>query len=247
MPNKNKNNYRFWLCKLLLCSGLLWISSVSALEVNITKSLAYIDTVHDGKIIRIIRIQDQDNVLTGGFTKTSRKCPPYCIRPMKIADGVQTYGELEVLDFIDNRVNNGTGVIIDARLESWHLKGTIPGSINIPFTVFDDTKNKLVLNAALSKLGVRKKSKQSFITSVWESLQRLIKNNGSAQQNYWDYSEAKQVLLWCNGAWCGQSPRAIASLVKLGYPPEKLFYYRGGMQSWAMLGLTVVIPEEGGS
>ena len=242
MPNKN--NYRFWFCTMLLCFGLLWVTSASALEVNITKEIAYVDTVHDGKVVRITRIQDQDNVLTGGFTKTSRKCPPYCIKPISVGEGVQTFGELEVLDFIKNHVNNGTGIMVDARIESWHLKGTIPGSINIPFTVFGETKNKLVLSAALSKLGVRKKSKQSFVTSMWDSLQRLIKNNG-ADQGYWDFSEAKKVLLWCNGMWCGQSPRAIANLIKLGYPPEKIYYYRGGMQTWALLGLTVVIPEEG--
>jgi len=229
-----------------MCLGLLWVTSASALEVNITKEIAYVDTVHDGKVVRISRNQDQDHVLTGGFTKTSRKCPPYCIKPMKVGEGVQTFGELEVLDFIKNNVNNGTGVIVDARLESWHLKGTIPGSINIPFTVFGDTKNKLVLNSALSKLGVRKKSKKSFVTFMWESLQRLIKNN-SVDLGYWDFSEAKKVLLWCNGMWCGQSPRAIGNLIKLGYPAEKLNYYRGGMQTWALLGLTVVVPEERGN
>ncbi|MGD8572392.1 MAG: rhodanese-like domain-containing protein, partial [Gammaproteobacteria bacterium] len=46
------------------------------------------------------------------------------------------------------------------------------------------------------------------------------------------------------GMWCGQSPRAIKGLLKLGYPAEKISYYRGGMQSWQMLGLTVVIPEK---
>ena len=30
------------------------------------------------------------------------------------------------------------------------------------------------------------------------------------------------------------------SLLKMGYPPEKLKYYRGGMQAWTSLGLTVV-------
>ncbi len=245
MPNNN--NYIFWFSNTLLWFSLFWGSQVYALDVNITKKIAYIDTVHDGKVVRISRNQDQDNVLTGGFAKTSRKCPPYCIHPIKIADGVQTVGELEVLDFISNQVNNGLGMMIDARIESWYLKGTIPSSINIPFTVFSESNSKLVLSAALSKLGVRKKSTKSFITSIWESLQRIIKNNNSVKQSYWDFSEAKQILLWCNGAWCDQSPRAIANLIKLGYPTEKILYYRGGMQSWVMLGLTVILPEENDS
>ena len=59
----------------------------------------------------------------------------------------------------------------------------------------------------------------------------------------WDYSGAKQVVFWCNGPWCGQSPRAIKGLLSHGYPPEKVYYYRGGMQMWKVLGLTVVMPE----
>ena len=60
----------------------------------------------------------------------------------------------------------------------------------------------------------------------------------------WDFSEAKDILLWCNGMWCGQSPRAIKGLLAMGYPAEKIFYYRSGMQSWQLLGLSVVVPKK---
>ncbi len=55
----------------------------------------------------------------------------------------------------------------------------------------------------------------------------------------WDCSEAKQVALFCNGIWCGQSPTAIRQMIEAGYPAEQISYYRGGMQVWRMLGLTV--------
>ena len=48
------------------------------------------------------------------------------------------------------------------------------------------------------------------------------------------------VALFCNGPWCGQSPTAARRMIEAGYPPEKIFYYRGGMQVWQSLGLTVV-------
>ncbi len=51
--------------------------------------------------------------------------------------------------------------------------------------------------------------------------------------------DARPVALFCNGLWCGQSPSAIRRMIAAGYPAEKIFYYRGGMQSWRMLGLTV--------
>ncbi|WP_455205310.1 rhodanese-like domain-containing protein [Kaarinaea lacus] len=226
----------------LWATAIFWSANAAALDVNISAKLPYLDTVHDGKVVRIQRIQDQNNVITGGFTKTSRKCPPFCIQPIVVAPNVTTVGELELLNFIETKVNNGTGVIIDARTPSWHEKGTIPGSINIPFTTFAEDKNHLVKNVALGKLGVRKKAKPSFIGNMWNSVQKLIGTNSG--NGKWDFTDAKDILLWCNGMWCGQSPRAIHGLLELGYPAEKIYYYRGGMQSWQILGLTVVIPEK---
>jgi len=55
----------------------------------------------------------------------------------------------------------------------------------------------------------------------------------------WDCTASKPVALFCNGLWCGQSPTAIRAMISLGYPAERIFYYRGGMQSWRVLGLTV--------
>jgi rhodanese-related sulfurtransferase len=61
----------------------------------------------------------------------------------------------------------------------------------------------------------------------------------------WECSEAKSVVLFCNGLWCGQSPTAIRRMIEAGFPAERISYYRGGMQSWQVLGLTVTKP--GGS
>jgi len=55
----------------------------------------------------------------------------------------------------------------------------------------------------------------------------------------WDCTDARAVALFCNGLWCGQSPAAIRRMIEAGYPAERISYYRGGMQSWRVLGLTV--------
>jgi hypothetical protein len=55
---------------------------------------------------------------------------------------------------------------------------------------------------------------------------------------------AKDLVLWCNGPACGQSPRAIRGLLDVGYPGEKISYYRGGMQMWQLWGLTTVVPRQ---
>ncbi|WP_456385589.1 rhodanese-like domain-containing protein [Profundibacter sp.] len=61
----------------------------------------------------------------------------------------------------------------------------------------------------------------------------------------WICDNAKPVALFCNGPWCGQSPTAIRAMVNAGYPADKIYYYRGGMQVWRILGLTVIEPKDG--
>jgi len=226
---------------ILISLALLMFSTVtSALDVNITQNMPYLTVDHNGETVRIQRIQDQSNLLSGGFSKTSRKCPPFCIQPMTVAPGVTTYGELEVIDFINTKVKSKQGVLIDARTPSWHAKGTIPGSINIPFTTFALSRNDKKLISAMKTLGVERR--KTAASGYWVDLKDLLGIEKKPNQ-FWDFSAAKNLLLWCNGMWCGQSPRAIQGLIKLGYPVEKLHYYRDGMQAWQILGLTVTIPK----
>jgi len=221
---------------MLILSAFI-ISPTLALEVNITKKLSHVKTAHHGKIVKIQRIQDKENVLTGGYAKTSRSCPPFCVQPMVVAPGVTTVGEIEVLKFIKTKVNKGTGVLIDARTTSWFEKGTIPGSINIPFNTFNKESSDLIKVSALAKLGVTTKV-ASDEKSLIDQMLSLIKDDSVDVNNKWNFTKAKEVLLWCNGMWCGQSPRAIKGMLTLGYPASKIYYYRGGMQAWKSLGLT---------
>jgi rhodanese-related sulfurtransferase len=226
----------------LLTAALGATAAPAAKEVRITDFLPEVKVNVQGKIYTIDRIQDQNNDISGAFAKTSRKCPPFCIHPMEAAPGVLTVGEIELLEFLKNKVERGSGLLVDARAESWYLKGTIPGSVNIPFTAFTgEDKNAAALVDALSRLGVRKGA-----TVNWsDTTHRGTNEFGSHSRNYeLDFSGAKDVLLFCNGPWCDQSPRAIRALVKLGYPVNKIFYYRGGMQDWLQLGLTITVPPQ---
>ncbi|HFS85467.1 MAG TPA: rhodanese-like domain-containing protein, partial [Epsilonproteobacteria bacterium] len=151
--------------------------------------------------------------LTNTFALTSRPSPPFFIEPFEVSSKVETYGELELLDF----VSGGKGLFIDARLENWYQKSAIPGAVNMPFKLF--LSPSLKRDEILTTLGGRKLGAEN-----------------------WDFSNAKAILLYCNGAWCGQSPTAIKALIDLGYPEEKMKYYRGGMQAWQLLGLTTIVP-----
>lgn len=222
---------------LAICLSMS-ITYAYALDVNISKDLPSVEVMHNGVPVTIRRIQNQSNILKGGFARTSRKCPPFCIQPIQVAPGVTTVAELEVLKFMQTKLKNGTGVVIDARTPDWYKKGTIPGSVNVPFTTFDHSEYHPQLRDAMAKLGVKLIAKDGGLFS--DLLVKLgLKDDNSSP---WDYSNAKDILLWCNGMWCGQSPRAIRNLLKQQYPANKIYYYRGGMQSWQILGLTVVIP-----
>ncbi len=225
---------------ILASLTLLIFSGTASAAVNITQDMSYITVNNNGKTVRIQRIQDQNNRLTGGFSKTSRKCPPFCIQPMIVAPGVTTYGELEVIQFIKDNVKTNQGVLIDARTPSWHAKGTIPSSVNIPFTTFALSRNDNKLISAMKQLGVERR--KTAATGYWTDLKDLL-GIEKKPNPFWDFSSAKKLLLWCNGMWCGQSPRAIHGLLKLGFPADKLYYYRDGMQAWQILGLTVTVPE----
>lgn len=55
----------------------------------------------------------------------------------------------------------------------------------------------------------------------------------------WNCHDAVPMIAFCNGPACGQSPMAIKAMVREGFPVDKIAYYRGGMQSWTVMGLTV--------
>lgn len=211
-----------FLVRSLFGAGIFAIFSLgspaAAQEVGITEALPAVEMVISGKTITIARNQDQDARIDDEFAKTSRACPPFCIHPMQVAPGVVTLGELEVIDFLRDQVVSGKGVLIDSRLPEWNAKGTIPGAVNVPFaTLAPENPYRVEI---LKALGAKPLADGTL-----------------------DFSSVMSVAMFCNGPWCDQSPRAIRYLTEAGFPPEKLFYYRGGMQDWLLLGLTVVKPN----
>ena len=68
--------------------------------------------------------------------------------------------------------------------------------------------------------------------------QRLDELGCTKKGSGWDCASAKNVIAFCNGPACPQSPTAIRAMVHEGFPAERIYYYRGGMQDWLVLGLT---------
>lgn len=206
-----------------LFTSLAMPMRASALDVNLTADLPSVDIMQDGQKITIMRNQNPNNTVNPDFAKTSRKCPPFCIQPGEIAPGVETLGELEIIHYL-KKMSDGdkTIIVVDSRTPDWVEKGTIPGSINIPW----------------NKLNIGK----SDPITVQEILEKHlgVKN----QDGFYMFDNAKTVVMFCNGPWCGQSPTNIKGLLKIGYPANKIKWYRGGMQDWEVLGLTTVKPAK---
>ncbi len=141
------------------------------------------------------------------------------IQPLTLKAGITTVGELEVLDFIANRSskNSNKYILVDSRISDWFDTGTIPSAINIPYDELEYDEDFIEeYHQAYKNLGVKVLDKKKY-----------------------DFTNAKTALFFCNGSWCAQSPRAIKYLVKIGYPKNKILWYRGGIASWASVSLTL--------
>jgi rhodanese-related sulfurtransferase len=213
-----------------LACGLLIGGLAVAADNMITRGLESIEVKHDGETIVVKRGHNPDARLPEAFQKTERGCPPFCVQPIEALPGVQTVGELEVLDYL-KRMSAGDDsiMLIDSRTPDWVMRGTIPGSVNVPWNNINTDVGGTFETPAEA-----------------EGLVHILADEFGADYDAstkkWDFSDAKTLILFCNGIWCPQSTANIKTLAELGYPVYKLKWYRGGMQDWVSVGLTTVQP-----
>lgn len=221
-------HYKKIILSVSIVASVLVSAFAMAEKGYITPTLKSVDVMHKGVPVTITRNTDKNSTLPKVFTKTARGCPPFCIQPMQLSEGIETVGELEVLGYLQ-RVSHGDRqvMVVDSRTPEWTQRGMIPGSVNIPWNkinvevqgTFEVEAEAQTLNDILvNQFGVRLENGQR------------------------DFRNAKTLVMYCNGNWCPQSSVNLKTLAKLGYPAYKLKWYRGGMQSWVSVGLTTVKP-----
>lgn len=146
------------------------------------------------------------------------------IQPIRFNDKIVTVGELEVLDFLKTKAQKEPSkyALIDSRPFEWYEQLTIASALSVPYDELEvnDIVSQAEYEKNLAKMGI-------YIT------------NGKL-----DFSQAKTIILFCNGAWCSQSNQAMNILIRLGYPQEKIMWYRGGIQSWLGMSLSTINPKE---
>jgi rhodanese-related sulfurtransferase len=181
-------------------------------KVKITPDMSYIYVYHKGKAVKVHRIQNTKHKLTGEYAKQYR--PNTSIQPIKMHKNIQTIGEVELLHFMKDKSNNKKGIIIDVRTKDDYKKESIPSAVNIPADTKDDTAK---MEKILKVLGVKRTEDGSL-----------------------DARKAMEIAVYCHGLWCEKAPEFIKKVIEMGYPEEKILYYRGGFQMWKILGFTTV-------
>jgi len=205
------------------CAALFaaYATSAMAQNVRITTFKSESTFTLNGQTFTVSRDTDTTATLQGEFALTSRACPPDCLQPLVAADGVATFGELEVLSFLEDRVTDGTGLLLDARAPVDFAVGHIPGAVNVPVTTLVPENR--------------------FRVDILRALGAEPNADGTL-----DFSNAMALTFYSGGVWSDDAPTAIDQLILAGYPANKLFYYRGGMQAWLHVGLTAITPQNPG-
>ncbi|SKB30683.1 Rhodanese-like domain-containing protein [Malaciobacter marinus] len=207
------------LKKILATSMLtLFCFSYSQAEndnyVPIVPGVKSVEITLNNETFTLSRVQDKKNKIIDLYSYTSFGVP----QPMILAKGVETIGEVELIDYMQKAQTDSSIAIIDTRTPGWYVRLRIPGAVSVPYTNF--------------------KYKDDAIDMMEDYMGVIVKDDGTL-----DFSKVKTVVLYCNGYWCGQTPTMVKyakySLLKIGFPAEKIKYYRGGMQAWTSLGYTV--------
>ena len=211
-----------------LLAGLFLCGMATAADNKIAPMITSVEVIHNGQPVVIERGHNRDAILPKAFQKTERGCPPFCVQPMSVVPGVDTVGELEVLDYL-HRIAQGdqSVLVVDSRTPDWVMRGMIPGAVNIPW-------NQINIETA-----------GTFETPTEaDTFEHHLADDFGAVKNgdTWDFSNAKTLVFYCNGIWCPQSSLNIKTMVKIGYPVYKIKWYRGGMQDWVSVGLTTAKP-----
>lgn len=176
-------------------------------------SLARASFVFDGERIEIAPNFPQAVTYASRFASLTAPCDPDCIAPLRAADKVETVIEPQVLEFLQDTVARNEGLLVDARMPADRALGFIPGSVSLPHaTLAQDNDLRVQI---LKVLGARE------------------------FEGVYNFADAQMLMVYDNGPSQNDAGVLVGHLLGIGYPPDKIRYYRGGMQVWSVLALTV--------
>lgn len=155
-----------------------------------------------------------DTAQVASHFRTSTTCNGPCLAPLTAANNVTTIGEREVISFVATKVASGDGLLIDSRNINDRGTGFISTSVNIP--------------GALLQPG------NPFINDILQAM------GAQELQGALNFADVLPLVVFDDGPSTLDAPDLISTLIDLGYPADKISYYRGGMLVWTALGLNTV-------
>lgn len=147
------------------------------------------------------------------FAALQPTCDPQCVAPYSVAEEIETLSEADVFAFLENKVGKNEGLMVDARMPDMRQMGAIPGSVSLPAQTLS-TDNEF-RDEILKALGAR------------------------AFEGVFNFADAQSLVVFDSGPTQNDAGVLIGHLLDAGYPTDKIRYYRGGMQVWSVLGLTI--------
>ncbi len=200
-------------CQAILDSRVKGCTEENILEEPISPSKS--DYINISKDLTSVTVQhlEQNITIVRSATPLAPQCPPFCIQPMRIK-GVKTVAELETLHFIEKLKERDGRLLIDARTNSAYKEETIPGAINLPYSMLDE-----------------KSSYRDEVLKLLGATKRVHKK--------WYFKNTQSLLIFGESGFSFEASDMIQKLIKVGYPKDKILYYRGGINSWKSAGLLV--------
>ena len=180
---------------------------------QIRETVSTIAFVFNGQQLQISQAAQMDTTAVAQHFKRPNDCRDVCIAPTLAAAGVATVTEQDVIGFVQSEVARGAGLLLDSRTAQDRATGYIATSVNVPLELLEPD-NPFLADILIAMGAVR---------------------NGATM----DFSAALPLIVFDDGPTSFDAPDLIQALRATGYPADKIRYYRGGMQVWTALGLSV--------
>lgn len=179
----------------------------------IAQDLVEANFVFQGRTLNITQAPRADMERLASVSSQSSDCDGICIAPLSAVEGVATVAEFEVISFLAENVASGDGLLIDTRPIDARDAGAIAASISVPAELLDP--NNPFRKDILVAMGARE-----FDGAL-------------------NFADAMPLTIYDNGPLENDAARSVSLLVEAGYPKDKIKYYRGGIQVWTALGLSI--------
>jgi len=190
-------------------AALLGCLGTSALAQDVVEA----SFVFQGRTLNIEQAPRADMARLAQVSLQTQDCDGICIAPLTSAEGVDTIAEFELIRFLEDSVASGDGLLIDTRPLDGRDAGAISASISVPAELLE--ANNPFRKDILVAMGAREL-------------------DGAL-----NFADAMPLMIYDNGPLENDAARSVSLLVEAGYPANKIKYYRGGIQVWTALGLSV--------